>query len=160
MTSSRRLAREPNFDGKYGPNAKKLIGPSPRRGRLEGENYGQIILHRGVHPFNYESFQTRADVGRSHSCNVISVICENVLNRTSFLLSCHAAKYRTQVRASNTKTSSVTTIRRADAATTWFESLAVAQFTRRGGRPLQRRLAETDFLSADCDLDCNFSRAS
>jgi hypothetical protein len=30
----------------------------------------------------------------------------------------------------------------------WFESLAVAQFTRRGGRPLQRRLAENelDFL--------------
>ena len=24
----------------------------------------------------------------------------------------------------------------------WFESLAVAQFIRRGGRPLQRRLAE------------------
>jgi hypothetical protein len=26
-----------------------------------------------------------------------------------------------------------------------FESLAVAQFIRRGGRPLQRRVAETDF---------------
>jgi hypothetical protein len=40
----------------------------------------------------------------------------------------------------------------AVAATGWFESLAVAQFTRRDGRPLQRRLAETNFLSADCDL--------
>ena len=46
------------------------------------------------------------------------------------------------------------------AAATWFESLAIGQFTRRGGRPLQRRLAETNFLSADCDLDCNFSDAS
>jgi hypothetical protein len=26
----------------------------------------------------------------------------------------------------------------------WLESLAVAQFTRRGGRPLQRRLAENE----------------
>jgi hypothetical protein len=49
---------------------------------------------------------------------------------------------------------------RAVAAATWFESLAVAQFTRRGGHPLQRRLAETNLLSADCDLDCNFSGVS
>jgi hypothetical protein len=34
----------------------------------------------------------------------------------------------------------------APAAAGWFESLAVAQFTRRGGRPLQRRLAETTFF--------------
>jgi len=27
----------------------------------------------------------------------------------------------------------------------WFESLTAAQFTRRGGRPLQRRVAGTDF---------------
>jgi len=39
----------------------------------------------------------------------------------------------------------------APAAAGWFESLAVAQFTRRGGRPLQRRLVETNFLSADCE---------
>jgi hypothetical protein len=32
----------------------------------------------------------------------------------------------------------------AHAAACWFESLAVVQFTRRGGRPLQRRLAETN----------------
>jgi hypothetical protein len=48
----------------------------------------------------------------------------------------------------------------AVAAATWFESTAVAQFTRRGGRPLQPRLAETNFLSANCDLDYNFSRIS
>jgi hypothetical protein len=36
-------------------------------------------------------------------------------------------------------------ITQAVAAASWFESLAVAQFTRRGGRPLQRRVAETDF---------------
>ena len=42
-------------------------------------------------------------------------------------------------------------------AATWFERVAIGQFTRRNGRPLQRRLAETNFLSADCDLDCNFS---
>ncbi len=36
-------------------------------------------------------------------------------------------------------------ITQAVAAATWFESLAVAQFTRRDGRPLQRRVAETDF---------------
>jgi hypothetical protein len=50
--------------------------------------------------------------------------------------------------------------RGAVAAATRFESQAVAQFTRRGGRPLQQRLAETNFLSADCDLDCNFSGIS
>jgi len=38
-----------------------------------------------------------------------------------------------------------TTSPKAVAAATWFESLAVAQFTRRDGRPLQRRVAETDF---------------
>jgi hypothetical protein len=32
----------------------------------------------------------------------------------------------------------------ARAAAPWFEMLAVAQFTRRGGRPLQQRLAETN----------------
>jgi hypothetical protein len=42
------------------------------------------------------------------------------------------------------------------AAATWFESTAVGQFTRRGGRPSRRRLAETDFLSADCDLEQQF----
>ena len=42
----------------------------------------------------------------------------------------------------------------AVAAATWFESLVVAS------RPLQRRLAETNFLSADCDLNCNFSGVS
>jgi hypothetical protein len=36
------------------------------------------------------------------------------------------------------------------AAATWFESLAIAL------RPLQRRLAETNFLSANCDLGYNF----
>jgi hypothetical protein len=42
----------------------------------------------------------------------------------------------------------------AVAAATWFESTAVAS------RPLQRRLAETNFLSTHCDLGCNFSDAS
>ena len=40
------------------------------------------------------------------------------------------------------------------AAATWFESTAAAS------RPSQRRLAETNFLSAHCDLDCNFSSIS
>jgi len=38
-------------------------------------------------------------------------------------------------------------ITQAVAAAAWFESLAVAQFTRRDGRPLQRRVAETDSSS-------------
>jgi len=46
------------------------------------------------------------------------------------------------------------------AAATWFESLAIGQFTRRGGRPSRRRLAETNFLSANCDLGCNFNSVS
>src|SRR5262249_40843147 len=46
-----------------------------------------------VHRFDYESFQARADVGRSHGRNVIFMISENVPNRASFLLSCHAARY-------------------------------------------------------------------
>jgi hypothetical protein len=36
------------------------------------------------------------------------------------------------------------TFRGAHTAATWFERLVVAQFTRRGGRSLQQRLAETN----------------
>jgi hypothetical protein len=34
----------------------------------------------------------------------------------------------------------------AVAAATWYRSLAVAQFIRGGGHPLQQRLAETNFI--------------
>jgi hypothetical protein len=74
---------------------------SPARFRCE--DYGQIILECSVHRFDYESVQAGADVGRSHGSNVIFMIFENVPNRASFLLSCHAATYGIHFRASNTK---------------------------------------------------------
>ena len=100
----------------------------PRRYCLGREDYGQIILECGVHCFNYESFQTRTELGRSHSCNVIFMIFKNVLNRVSFLLSRHAVTYNARFRASNTKIVS------------HHDAVATENWIARGAQRIYRRL--------------------
>jgi hypothetical protein len=61
--------------------------------RICCENYGKIILKRGIHRFNYESFQTLADTRCPHRSDIILMICDDGLNRGSFLLGCHAGTF-------------------------------------------------------------------
>ena len=74
-----------------------------RPARIRCEDYGKIVLQRGVHRFNYESLQTLADVGRAHSSNIIVMICDDGLNCGNFLLGSHAITYGVRFCASNTK---------------------------------------------------------
>src|SRR5437879_876760 len=64
-----------------------------RPARIRCEDYGKIVLQRGVHRFNYESLQTLADVGRAHSSNIIVMICDDGLNCGNFLLGSHAGTF-------------------------------------------------------------------
>jgi hypothetical protein len=64
-----------------------------RPARIRCENYGKIILKRSVHRFNYETFQTLADVGRAHSSNIIVMICHDRLNCSDFLLGSHVGTF-------------------------------------------------------------------
>ena len=54
------------------------------------------------------------------------------------------SKAQTSIGRRNTVAASLCQGVGAVAVATWFESLAVAQFTRRSGRPLQRHLPETN----------------
>jgi hypothetical protein len=74
-----------------------------RPARICCEDYGKIILKRSVHRFNYETFQTLADVGRAHGSNIIVMICHDRLNCGDFLLGSHASTYGVRFCASNTK---------------------------------------------------------
>ena len=76
-----------------------------RPARIRCEDYGKIILKRSVHRFNYETFQTLADVGRAHSSNIIVMICHDRLNCGDFLLGSHTGRYGVRFRASNPKRS-------------------------------------------------------
>ena len=64
-----------------------------RPARIRCEDYGKIVLQRGVHRFNYESLQTLADVGRAHSSNIIVMICDDGLNCGNFLLGSHVGTF-------------------------------------------------------------------
>ena len=64
-----------------------------RPARIRCEDYGKIILKRSVHRFNYETFQTLADVGRAHSSNIIVMIGDDRLNCGNFLLGSHAGAF-------------------------------------------------------------------
>ena len=80
--------------GEYTPRvSRSALWPNllcRRPARIRCEDYGKIVLQRGVHRFNYESLQTLADVGRAHSSNIIVMICDDGLNCGNFLLGCHA----------------------------------------------------------------------
>jgi hypothetical protein len=92
--------------GAYAPRVSRLA-PSPnilcgsmwrlltcrRPARIRCENYGKIILQCSVHRFNYERYQTLADVGCSHSSDIILMICDDGLNCGNFLLGSHAGTF-------------------------------------------------------------------
>ena len=71
--------------------------------RVRCENYGKIILECGVHRFDYEIFQTLADIGCLHSGNVVLMISDDRLNRGSFFLGSHAGTYGVRFCPSNQK---------------------------------------------------------
>ena len=64
-----------------------------RPARIRCEDYGKIVLQRGVHRFNYESLQTLADIGRAHSSNIVVMIGDDRLNCGNFLLGSHAGTF-------------------------------------------------------------------
>jgi hypothetical protein len=71
--------------------------------RIRCENYGKIVLERGIHRFNDEIFQTLTDIGRSHGSNIILVICNDGLNCGSFLLGSHAGTFNFPFSVGNQK---------------------------------------------------------
>jgi hypothetical protein len=71
--------------------------------RIRCENYGKIILERGVHRFNYEIFQTLAYVGCLHRSNIILMVRDDGLNCGSFLLGSHAGNIQFPARRRQSK---------------------------------------------------------
>ncbi len=70
----------------------KWLSASPRCW-FERENYRQIVFQCGVHRFDNNSFQTRADVGGFNGGDIILMIRKDGLDCSSFLLSAHASSY-------------------------------------------------------------------
>ena len=64
-----------------------------RRCQLESENYREIVPECSVHRFDDIRVQAVADVSSFDGGNIISMICENGLNCSGFLLSCHVTSY-------------------------------------------------------------------